>query len=80
MDFIFQVAWLLKMRALTEQLYVDETEVADEGLANILDDNAFQQAPMPGTSMRQPTANPNGSSNGPSPAMRYRSTFIQRSD
>lgn len=58
------------MRALTEQLYVDETEVADEGLADMLDDNAFHQAPKPGTSMRQPTANPSNGSNGPSPAMR----------
>jgi tetratricopeptide repeat protein 8 len=58
------------MRALTEQLYVDETEVADDGLADMLDENAFHQAPMPGTSMRQPTANPNGGMNGPSPAMR----------
>ncbi|CAF0906041.1 unnamed protein product [Adineta ricciae] len=65
-----QVAWLLKMRALTEQLYVDETEVADDGLAEMLDENAFHQAPMPGTSMRQPTANPNSGINGPSPAMR----------
>jgi tetratricopeptide repeat protein 8 len=58
------------MRALTEQLYVDETEVADDGLADMLDENAFHQTPMPGTSMRQPTANPNGGMNGPSPAMR----------
>ncbi|CAF4050138.1 unnamed protein product, partial [Adineta steineri] len=65
-----QVAWLLKMRALTEQLYVDETEVADIGLVDILDDNAFHQAPMPGTSMRQPTADANSAMNGPSPAMR----------
>ncbi len=55
------------MRALTEQVYVDETEVADDGLADMLDENAFHQAPMPGTSMRQPTANP---INGLSPAMR----------
>ncbi len=58
------------MRALTEQLYVDETEVADEGLADLLDENAFHQAPKPGTSMRQPTANPNTGMNGPSPAIR----------
>jgi tetratricopeptide repeat protein 8 len=58
------------MRALTEQLYVDETETADDGLADMLDENALHQAPMPGTSMRQPTANPNGGMNGPSPAMR----------
>ena len=58
------------MRALTEQLYVDETEVADDGLTDMLDDNAFHQAPMPGTSLRQSTANSNGGMNGPSPAMR----------
>jgi tetratricopeptide repeat protein 8 len=58
------------MRALTEQLYVDETEAADDGLADMLDENVFHQTPMPGTSMRQPTANPNGGMNGPSPAMR----------
>jgi tetratricopeptide repeat protein 8 len=58
------------MRALTEQLYVDETEAADDGLADMLDENAFHQTPMPGTSMRQPTANPTGGMNGPSPAMR----------
>ena len=58
------------MRALTEQLSVDETEVADDGLADMLDENAFHQAPMPGTSMRQPTANPNTGMSGPSPAMR----------
>ena len=58
------------MRAITEQLYVDETEVADDGVTDILDDNAFHQTPMPGTSMRQPTANATGAMNGPSPAMR----------
>ena len=58
------------MRTLTEQLYVDETEVADEGLADMLDENALHQAPMPGTSMRQPTANRNAGMSGPSPAMR----------
>ena len=59
------------MRALTEQLYVDETEAADEGLADLLDENAFQQAPKPGTSLRLPTANPAGGTTGPSPAMRF---------
>ena len=58
------------MRALTELLYIDETEVAEEGLADLLDDNAFHQAPVPGTSLRQPTANPSGGMSGPSPAMR----------
>ena len=45
------------MRALTEQIYVDETELNEDALADMLDDNAFHQAPLPGTSMRQPTAN-----------------------
>ncbi|CAF0748211.1 unnamed protein product [Didymodactylos carnosus] len=60
------------MRALTEQLYVDEVEAADDGLADLLDENAFANIPLPGTSMRQPTANPNATAGptGPSPAMR----------
>ena len=37
-----QAAWLLKVRALTEQSYVDELEVEDEGIAELLlDDNAI---------------------------------------
>jgi hypothetical protein len=58
------------MRALTEQLYVDETEVADDGLADLLNENNFHQAPMPGTSMRQATASTTIDMNGPTPAMR----------
>ena len=47
-----QAAWLLKMRALNEQVYVDEVEVDDEGIAEMLDDNAVAQVSRPGTSLR----------------------------
>ena len=37
-------AWLLKTRALTEQVYVDEVEVDEEGIAEILmDDTSIAQ-------------------------------------
>lgn len=37
-----QAAWLMKVRALTEQTYVDELEVEDEGIAEmLLDENAI---------------------------------------
>ena len=32
--------WFLKVRSLTEQTYIDETEVEDEGIAELtMDDN-----------------------------------------
>lgn len=49
-----QAAWTLKMRALTEQVYVDEIEVDDEGIAEMLDDNAVAQVARPGTSLKTP--------------------------
>lgn len=37
-----QATWHLKMRALTEQVYVDEVEVDEEGIAEmIMDDNVI---------------------------------------
>lgn len=45
-DFISQAAWCLKTRALTEQVYVDEIEVDEEGIAEVLmDDNSVAQLP-----------------------------------
>ena len=39
-----QGAWMLKTRALTEQMYVDEVEVDEEGIAEMLmDDTAIAQ-------------------------------------
>ena len=41
-----QAAWCLKTRALTEQVYVDEVEVDEEGIAEVLmDDNSMAQLP-----------------------------------
>ena len=50
-----QAAWTLKTRALTEQVYVDEIEVDEEGIAELLmDDNAIAQVARPGTSLKKP--------------------------
>ena len=43
---ICQASWCLKTRALTEQVYVDEVDVDEEGIAEMLmDDNAVAQLP-----------------------------------
>ncbi|KAM6201740.1 tetratricopeptide repeat protein 8 isoform 4-T4 [Rhynchocyon petersi] len=63
-----QAAWILKARALTEMVYIDEIDVYQEGIAEVmLDENAIAQVPRPGTSLKLPGANPAG---GPSPAVR----------
>ena len=37
-----QAAWFLKARALTEQTYVDEVEMEEEGIAELfMDDNTI---------------------------------------
>ena len=42
--FLFKGAWLLKTRAYTEQVYVDEVEVDEEGIAEMLmDDTSIAQ-------------------------------------
>jgi tetratricopeptide repeat protein 8 len=53
------------MRAMTEQVYVDEVEVDEEGIAEMLDDNAVAQITRPGTSLKAP-----GTSSGFNQAMR----------
>ena len=63
-----QAAWTLKTRALTEQMYVDEVEVDEEGIADMLDDTAIADVSRPGTSLKKPGTSSGG--NGPSPAMR----------
>lgn len=45
------------MRALTEKVYVDEIEMDDEGIAEMLDENAIAQTSRPGTSLRTANAN-----------------------
>jgi tetratricopeptide repeat protein 8 len=63
-----QAAWILKARALTEMVYVDEIDIDQEGIAEmILDENAIAQVPRPGTSLKLPGTSQTG---GPSQAVR----------
>ncbi|XP_030130690.4 tetratricopeptide repeat protein 8 isoform X3 [Taeniopygia guttata] len=65
---VFQAAWNLKTRALTEMVYVDEIDMDQEGIAEmILDENAIAQVARPGTSLKLPGTSQGG---GPSPAVR----------
>ncbi|XP_038606707.1 tetratricopeptide repeat protein 8 isoform X3 [Tachyglossus aculeatus] len=65
---VSQAAWILKTRALTEMVYVDEIDVDQEGIAEmILDENAIAQVARPGTSLKLPGTSQIG---GPSPAVR----------
>ena len=60
-----QAAWTLKTRALTEQVYVDEVDVDEEGLAELLmDDNSIAQVARPGTSLKVPTTGKGAPSQG----------------
>jgi tetratricopeptide repeat protein 8 len=46
---------LLKCRALTKKSWVDDLEIDEEGVADLLmDDNAINNAPRPGTSFSRP--------------------------
>lgn len=46
---------MLKMKALTEQVYVDDIEAEEEGIAEtLLDNDIIAQVARPGTSLRNP--------------------------
>lgn len=47
-----QAAWCLKMRALTQRVYVDDIESEEFPEADFLDDVAVATAPRPGTSLK----------------------------
>ncbi|KAJ3626542.1 hypothetical protein MTP99_017029 [Tenebrio molitor] len=47
-----QAAWCLKMRALTQRVYVDDIESEELIEGDFLDDNAVATAPRPGTSIK----------------------------
>ncbi|XP_023245530.1 tetratricopeptide repeat protein 8 [Copidosoma floridanum] len=50
-----QAVWILKMRALTLQVYVDDIEAEEEGLAEgLLDNDTIASMPRPGTSLKNP--------------------------
>jgi len=62
-----QQVWWVKCRGLTNKNWMDDTEIEEEGIAEmLLDDNATAALPRPGTSLNRPQTN----SNGPSPAVR----------
>uniref|UniRef100_A0AC35FMZ3 Tetratricopeptide repeat protein 8 n=1 Tax=Panagrolaimus sp. PS1159 TaxID=55785 RepID=A0AC35FMZ3_9BILA len=64
-------AWSLKLACFTEEVYVDELENDEAGLADTyMDDNAIATAARPGTSFNRPIT----SGKGPSPAVRPRSS------
>lgn len=55
MILLHQAVWVLKMRALTLQVYVDDIEGEEEGIAETLLDNyAISSMPRPGTSLKNP--------------------------
>ncbi|XP_012940531.1 tetratricopeptide repeat protein 8 [Aplysia californica] len=63
-----QAAWHLKTRSLTAQVYVDEVDVDEEGIAEILmDDNVIANVSRPGTSLRKPGTAQSGPSQGMRP-------------
>ena len=60
-----QAVWYIKCRALTLRAWVDDTEMEEEGVADILlDDNAVAQAPRPGTSLARPLSSTASASAG----------------
>ena len=68
-----QAPWSLKMRALTEQCYVDEVEGEEETLADVLmDDNSIATVARPGTSLRTAAT----ATSGPSQGVRWGIIFI----
>ncbi len=53
MFFDSKAFWCLKMRCITEQVYVDDLEADEEGIAeSLMDDNAIAQIARPGTSLK----------------------------
>eukprot|EP00164_Ancoracysta_twista_P004617 GFYU01006235.1.p1 GENE.GFYU01006235.1~~GFYU01006235.1.p1 ORF type:complete len:511 (-),score=101.36 GFYU01006235.1:139-1671(-) len=65
-----QSVWFLKTRALTLKNYLDDTEVEDEGVAEILmDTNTTAELPRPGTSLNRPLTSAS-SAGAPNPGVR----------
>ncbi|OQR90039.1 sporangia induced TRP protein [Achlya hypogyna] len=58
-----QAVWFLKCRVVTQQTYIDDSEMEEEGAADLLlDDNALASMPRPGTSLARPMTRANSSS------------------
>ena len=59
----------MKTRALTGQVYIDEVDVDEEGIAEmVMDDNAIASVSRPGTSLRN--VKPGTGQGAPSPGVR----------
>ncbi|KAE8740732.1 hypothetical protein FOCC_FOCC013752 [Frankliniella occidentalis] len=60
-----QAVWVLKMKALTEQLYVDDLEAEEEGIAEaFMDNETIAESARPGTSLKNPGTSQGGSTQG----------------
>ena len=58
-----QAAWILKARALTQQVYMDDIEADEDGIADtVMDDNSIAQVARPGTSLKTPGSQRGGTS------------------
>ncbi|RLN91567.1 hypothetical protein BBJ28_00007926 [Nothophytophthora sp. Chile5] len=52
-----QAAWVTKTKALTQQNYIDDSELEEDGAADLLmDDNVMAAMPRPGTSLNRPNS------------------------
>lgn len=57
-----QQVWYVKTRGLALRAWIDDTEMEEDGIAEVLlDDNAMAAAPRPGTSLAKPLAGGTGS-------------------
>ncbi|CAD5225460.1 unnamed protein product [Bursaphelenchus okinawaensis] len=64
-----QAAWSLKLACFTEEVFIDELENDEAGLADAyMDDHAIATGARPGTSLNRPVT----TGGGPSPALRPR--------
>lgn len=62
---LLQAVWVLKMKALTEQLYVDDMEAEEEGIAEaFMDNETIAESARPGTSLKNPGTSQGGSTQG----------------
>jgi len=70
-----QAAWSLKLSCFSEEVYVDELENEEAGLADTFMDlgTAVATAARPGTSLYRPLT---GTAGGPSPAVRLDFYFM----
>lgn len=60
-----EALWFMKTRALVEKQYIDDSELEEEGVAEMLmDENAISKAPRPGTSLKKPMSQARGNTGG----------------